>query len=93
LKIVKKEKLKPNINESFLDFNSKNDYEFENSEENTNKSLMNNSKVKFFKRNSGKNKKSDNQQKKIAKDHIIDIKNNLSEICCSNKVNEKCLIF
>lgn len=92
------DKSQPNVNkefESFLEFNSKHDLELLNSEDNTNKSLQINSKVKFIKRNSDKTKKNILEKNKDKKEinHNIEIKNNLSEICCSNKVNENCLIF
>ena len=70
--------------------------EFLNSEENTNKSInLNNSKVRIIKKNSIKNNKI-NQEKKIInknKNQSIEVRNNFTEICCSEKINEKCLIF
>jgi len=90
--------MQTNVNkeyESFLEFNSKNDLELLNSEDNTNKSLQINSKARFIKRNSDKPKKNiiDKNKEKGEINLNIEIKNNLSQICCTKKVNENCVIF
>lgn len=84
--------------ESYLDFNSKND--FENiiiSEENTNNQNQSNQKIRFIRRNSDKNKDKDKNKLKIFNEHgkneNIDIKKNSTEICCSENIKEKCIIF
>ncbi len=86
----------PNVisceNESYFDFTSKNDVEILfNSEINTNQTVNSNGKVKIIKNNSNKSKKSKYDQKELNPN--IEVKKNLAEICCSNKVNEKCLVF
>lgn len=63
-----------------------------NSEENTNKSVFLNGKVRIIKSNSNKSSKQNKDEKKEINPNI-EVKNKLAEICCSNKVNDNCLVF
>ena len=50
-----------------------------------------NSKVKILKNFSDKSRKAQNEKQEINPN--IDVKKGLSEICCSNKVNDNCMIY
>ncbi len=75
-----------------MDFTSKIELDLFNSEENTNKSLLLNGKVRIIKNNSNKSSKQKKDEKKEINPNI-EVKNKFSEICCSNKENNNCLVF
>ncbi len=79
--------------ESYEELNSKNEIDFLNSEENTKNSLDSQKKVKIFK-NTNKHKKQNNKYSNEWDNYkTVEVKNKITEICCSDKINEKCLIF
>lgn len=70
----------------------KNEDDF-NCDENSIKSIISNGKAKIIKRKNNKTKLSNTYSISNITNENIDLKANYNDTCCTNKVNEKCLIF
>jgi len=94
-KFLKKKEnyLSNNNEEKFLDFSSKMEIELYDEEENT-KSSLNNNKINSNKVVFKKKTKKINDEKEKEKEKAQDIDlNKLSDVCCSDEIKEKCILF